>query len=98
VSAKLIKQFADCLATTVLAGGDQAGDGRFGESGSGREGTTGSEPGGNGARTANRARPTSDTVDLADVAGGAVAKRVIPALIALAVLILIWRAVRRAGS
>ena len=91
VSAKLIGQFADCLATTVL-GPSAAGD--AGDAGP----TADAQAAGETTDTAGarRPRPTPDAVDLADVAGGAVAKRVLPVVVAFIVLLVIWRVVRRA--
>ena len=101
VSAKLIGQFADCLATTVLAGGGPSGTASAtaeptAETASADDATvtTGSDTNGKTNPPPPRPRPTSDTIDLGDVAGGAVAKRVVPAVIALVVLFLIWRAIR----
>ena len=44
------------------------------------------------------ARPTSDTIDLLDVAGPSVAKRLVPVAAAVAVLLVLWSLVRRRRS
>ena len=41
------------------------------------------------------ARPTSDTIDLLDVAGPSVAKRLVPLAAAVAVLLVLWSIIRR---
>lgn len=70
VSSKLIGQFADCLATSVLAGLD----------------SDETEPA--------PLRERQEVVDLAEVAGPAVAKRLLPIAIGLAILLLLWKVLR----
>src|SRR5439155_26544651 len=106
VSAKLIGQFAECLATTVLTGGAGAASATPAESlGAAEAAGARTEPAAVGAsptsgeasastREAPRAaapRPTPDAVDLGEVAGAAVAKRVVPVIAALVLLIVLWR-------
>jgi carbon monoxide dehydrogenase subunit G len=55
-----------------------------GDSGRAREGT-------------GESRPTPDTIDLFDVAGGSVLKRVAPIVVLVAVLALVWALARRRG-
>jgi carbon monoxide dehydrogenase subunit G len=47
------------------------------------------------APTPAAARPTSDTIDLLDVAGPSIAKRLLPVAAAVAVLLVFWSLVRR---
>ena len=91
VSAKLIGQFADCLATTVLAPGGTSAGADAGASSS-SDGST------SNSASPRRPRPTPDAVDLAEVAGGAVAKRVVPVVAAFVILLIIWRLVRRSND
>jgi hypothetical protein len=86
VSSKLLAQFVECLESTVLASGAAAAS----------AGSTEAAPDPIPAVTEGGVRtieaPEAQAVDLMKVAGGAVAKRVVPALVVGAVLIgvVIW--------
>jgi hypothetical protein len=100
VSAKLIGQFADCLANNVLAPATAAqSPAQTAETGPSTATPNGSsapasEPAPPRPAPAPFSRPTPDAVDLGQVAGGAVAKRVVPVAAALVLLLLLWRALR----
>lgn len=87
VSSKLLTQFVECLETTVLAS---------------PEGTPESPPPVNAASTSSPSEvrtidaPDAEAVDLVKVAGGAVARRMVPALVVAAVLvgIVVWLVTR----
>ncbi|MFO7589551.1 MAG: SRPBCC family protein [Acidimicrobiia bacterium] len=88
VSAKLLGQFVECLHSSVLAGDDQGSDDQVDVDGTGG---VGSDDGGSGGvRTIDS--PEAEAVDLAKVAGGAVAKRAVPVLVAVAAVVgvVIW--------
>jgi carbon monoxide dehydrogenase subunit G len=58
------------------------------------------EPSGDSSRAREgppESRPTPDTIDLFDVAGGSVLKRVAPIVVLVAVLALVWALARRRG-
>ena len=106
VSSKLLDQFVRQLETDVLSGsggGSGGGSGSGGGPGSGPGAapastrTEGSGDSPNGAeRPAVRAiesRP-AEPVDLLGTAGAPVAKRLIPALLGVAALLLLWRVLR----
>ena len=125
VSAKLIGQFAECLASSVLVGA-AAGDGSGAASAGGEASVLGlgeaaaaapaagqgapsvSPPSADAAPSGPSAplggpapsrppvgpRPTPDAIDLGQVAGGAVAKRVVPVAVALVLLVILWRILR----
>jgi carbon monoxide dehydrogenase subunit G len=85
VSNKLLGTFADCLERTLAA--DEpvpaaAADAPVAP----RVVETGPQ------------RPTPDAIDLLETAGAPVLKRVLPAVAAVALLVLLWRLVRRIGS
>ncbi|HMG29309.1 MAG TPA: SRPBCC family protein [Jiangellaceae bacterium] len=94
VGNKLIGQFADCLASTITEGGAAA---------SGEEASAASaSPDGSPARAAAGAtegatqdRPTPEAIDLLDVAGGSVAKRLAPVAALVVVIAIVWALVRR---
>ena len=99
VSAKLLGQFVECLHSSVLAG-DAGGDIRATSGAPGTAAAPAHAPdSGSGAGT-DRVRtidgPEAEAVDLAKVAGGAVAKRLLPALAAggLVLGVVIWLLVR----
>ncbi|MFP4511733.1 MAG: SRPBCC family protein [Acidimicrobiales bacterium] len=98
VSAKLLDQFVENLETTVLAG-DTAPSGG-GTSGAGdehvveaaEEETTGASvgtPSEDGVRRIDQ--ESAAPVDLMSTAGAPVAKRVVPAVAALVILLILWR-------
>lgn len=107
VSAKLLDQFVHQLETDVLSGGGSGPEGGSGAAGGSRSGpgaapaatARAESPDGspNGAeRPAVRAiesRP-AEPVDLLGTAGAPVAKRLIPALLGVAALLLLWRVLR----
>jgi carbon monoxide dehydrogenase subunit G len=98
VGQKLITQFADCLAQTLgeeeqatPPGGDAAAD---------TSATEGTAPGQAAATTtapstARPARSEAQAIDLLDVAGAPVVKRLAPFVGGLVVLWLLWRLIRR---
>ena len=92
VGNKLIGQFADCLASTIAESGAAA---------SGEEAASVS-PDGSPARAAAGAtegatqdRPTPEAIDLLEVAGGSVAKRLVPVAALVVVIAIVWALVRR---
>ena len=90
VGNKLIGQFADCVATTISEGASAGGEEQpVGES----------QPGAAGARTAGAAgqpaRPTAEAIDLVSVAGGSVAKRVLPVIAIVVGIVIGWLMIRR---
>ncbi|MDZ7678478.1 MAG: SRPBCC family protein [Acidimicrobiales bacterium] len=103
VSAKLFDQFVENLETTVLAG--DTGSSGTGSSGTGSSGagdehvveaaeeeTTSASvgtPSEDGVRRIDQAR--AEPVDLMSTAGAPVAKRVVPAVAALVILLILWR-------
>ena len=98
VSSKLIGQFADCLATTVLGPADDEVTGA--EAGpdispdpapDAQDAESSSRPGASAPAPAPAGRPTVEAIDLGSVAGGAVAKRVVPVLVGLLALVVLWR-------
>lgn len=97
VGNKLLGQFADCLADRLTAGRSAAA-----ESAESAEGKVRSAPAGVTAESASaegpnagESRPTPEAIDLLDVAGSSVLKRVVPVVVAVALLVLLWRLVRR---
>lgn len=111
VSAKLMKQFSDNLAATVLGEGAEAGAGSGADhAGSSVAGsTTGSSSAATSSSTGTRTSgPTGgaephvpgtpgepEPIDLLGVAGGATAKRVIPAVVAAVLVLLVVRLLLR---
>jgi carbon monoxide dehydrogenase subunit G len=93
VSAKLLGQFVDCLHSSVLAGDVDAASAAVAETPAGDTPTT-PAPGSGGIRTIDA--PEAEAVDLARVAGGAVAKRLVPVLAAGGIVlgVVIWLLVR----
>ncbi len=120
VGAKLLGQFADCLAdrlgaeeaapaaeaavvgeTAAPSGAAETAD-AVEPAGAGADAAAG-EPSGDsaaaGGPTATGARPTesrptSDTINLIEVAGGSIAKRVVPVVAVIAVAVIVWAVVR----
>lgn len=100
VSAKLMGQFADNLATMLeedsAGAGDAAGDGASGadDAGAGAAGSDSADAAaGQGGAAADSADDDDvEAVDLVSMAGGAVLKRLVPTVIVLVlvVLIVIW--------
>lgn len=92
VSAKLLGQFVECLHSSVLAGDDQpAPDGATADEAAARPpAAVEADAGPGGVRVIDA--PEAEAVDLAKVAGGAVAKRAVPVLVAAAVVVgvVIW--------
>ncbi len=93
VGNKLIGQFADCLASTIAESGAAA---------SGEEAAASASPDGSPARAAAGAtegatqdRPTPEAIDLLEVAGGSVAKRLAPVAALVVVIAIVWALVRR---
>jgi carbon monoxide dehydrogenase subunit G len=85
VSNKLLGTFADCLERTLAA--DQPAP---------AVAISESPPAPSGIQTEHR--PTPEAIDLLQTAGAPVLKRLLPAVAAVAVLVLLWRLLRRIGS
>jgi uncharacterized protein len=100
VGNKLIGQFADCLATTITEGGTaSAGEVPLAGAAAGGEARAASD-GGPGPATAahegaQQTRPTPESIDLLDVAGGSLAKRLAPVAALVLVIVIVWAVVRR---
>ena len=85
VSNKLLGTFADCLERTLAADQPPAG----------AEPVVPVEA---VAREPVTAPSSPEAIDLLETAGGPVLKRVLPAAAAIALLVLVWRLIRRIGS
>jgi carbon monoxide dehydrogenase subunit G len=85
VSNKLLGTFADCLERTLAE--DQPPPAA----------AIAEAPAPNVTETEAQ-RPTPDALDLLETAGAPVLKRVLPAVAAVALLVLLWRLLRRIGS
>jgi uncharacterized protein len=91
VGNKLIGQFADCVATTITEGAaapvepPPAGQ------------AVGGEPAGTAGAGAPEQpeRPTPEAIDLVAIAGGSVAKRVVPVVAIVVGLVIGWLVIRR---
>ena len=94
VSAKLLGQFVECLHTSVLAGDATPSPARDSVPPGAPDATAGAAAGpvtsAPGVRTIDS--PEAEAVDLAKVAGGAVAKRVLPVLVVGAIVLaaVVW--------
>ena len=105
VSAKLVGQFADCLAAQLAAGAEPAADAEVdveaAPEAAPAEAVEPTEPTpvprtvAPSAQPAPEPRPTADAIDLLDTAGVPVLKRVLPVLVALLAGVVLWRLVRR---
>ena len=101
VSEKLLGQFVDCLEKTLVA---QQGEEAAPSGAAPRRKATSAQAGGRPEANAEapekqvvqlRPSPEPEAIDLVELAGGSVAKRLIPALIALVVVgLVIYRLVR----
>jgi carbon monoxide dehydrogenase subunit G len=95
VGNKLIGQFADCLATTITEGGT-ASEGEVPVAGAAAGESRAASGGGPGAQEgAQQTRPTPESIDLLDVAGGSLAKRLAPVAALVLVIVIVWAVVRR---
>jgi hypothetical protein len=95
VGNKLIGQFADCLATTITEGGT-ASEGEVPGAGAAAGESRAASGGGPGAQEgAQQTRPTPESIDLLDVAGGSLAKRLAPVAALVLVIVVVWAVVRR---
>ncbi len=93
VSSKLLAQFVQCLETTVLASPDGGSAGELAPEAPSAETTPSSTPTSQ-VRTIDA--PEAEAVDLMKMAGGAVAKRIVPA-VAVAVVVIgvvVWLVTR----
>jgi carbon monoxide dehydrogenase subunit G len=93
VSSKLLGQFVDCLESTVLTGGaaESSPDAPSNEDGQSASGESGVSGDGAGQTAASSVQP----VDLIEVAGGSVVKRVGPLAAAIAGLVVtLWMVIR----
>ena len=95
VGNKLIGQFADCLATTITEGGT-ASEGEVPVAGAAAGESRAATGGGSAAQEgAPQTRPTPESIDLLDVAGGSLAKRLAPVAALVLVIVIVWAVVRR---
>jgi carbon monoxide dehydrogenase subunit G len=95
VGNKLIGQFADCLATTITEGGT-ASEGEVPVAGAAAGESRAATGGGSAAQEgAPQTRPTPESIDLIEVAGGSLAKRLAPVAALLLVIVIVWAVVRR---
>ncbi|MGH8823718.1 MAG: SRPBCC family protein [Jiangellaceae bacterium] len=110
VGNKLIGQFADCLATTLAEGGAAASGEQAPAASAAADGSSARAAAGDGARPTAEAdppstaaaredvkqgRPTPEAIDLLDVAGGSLAKRLAPVVALVVVIVIVWAVVRR---
>ena len=94
VGAKLLGQFADCLSSELGAG--EAAPEEATEAAAPPEAAAAAgAPGGARAEPETEARPTADSIDLFDVAGASVARRLGPVAAVLAALALVVWFIRR---
>jgi carbon monoxide dehydrogenase subunit G len=94
VGSKLIGQFADCVASTITESGSAGSADQPTAAVAGAEvddQAAGAPPSG----TSAAARPTAEAIDLVAVAGGSVAKRVLPVVAIVAGIVVAWVLVRR---
>jgi carbon monoxide dehydrogenase subunit G len=95
VGNKLIGQFADCLATTITEGGT-ASEGEVPVAGAAAGESRAATGGGSAAQEgAPQTRPTPESIDLIEVAGGSLAKRLAPVAALVLVIVIVWAVVRR---
>jgi uncharacterized protein len=95
VGNKLIGQFADCLATTITEGG-AASEGEVPVAGAAAGESRAASGGGPAAQDGGQpTRPTPESIDLLDVAGGSLAKRLAPVAALVLVIVVVWAVVRR---
>jgi carbon monoxide dehydrogenase subunit G len=94
VSSKLMKQFVENLERDVLAEGDATGGAAASETArpASSPASAPRSTGVTGVRTIEG--PEAEPVDLIDVAGGSVTKRLLPVGIALMALFVLWRVLR----
>ena len=88
VSAKLMDQFAANLSETVISSGPA-------EAASPPAAVGPVEHDGSPASTRQIDQPEVAPIDLMDAAGGSVAKRLVPMVVAAVALVVVWRLVRR---
>jgi uncharacterized protein len=98
VGAKLVGQFADCLATKIAGEGVEPGSAEpvvepVVAPGAEQE----AEPGVGPAAEPAEARPTADSIDLLQTAGAPVLKRVLPVVLGAVGLFVAWRLLRRSA-
>jgi uncharacterized protein len=101
VAAKLVGQFANCLASQLAAGtpaepeapaADEAAPAAADETAPAASSPT---PAARPEPVTEQPRPTADAIDLIDTAGAPVLKRALPVLAGIVALLLIWRLFRR---
>lgn len=112
VGEKLIGRFADCLSEELARPAGETGDGDSDESaagdaespaaavtapatGGGEAAKTPTATSASAARNANRPEP--EAIDLIEVAGAPVAKRLAPVVLGIAILAILWRLIGRRG-
>lgn len=94
VGNKLIGQFADCLASTIAEGG-AAPSGEEASAASASADRSSPRAAARAAEGATQDRPTPEAIDLLDVAGGSVAKRLAPVAALVVVIAIVWALLRR---
>jgi carbon monoxide dehydrogenase subunit G len=111
VSAKLMGQFADNLASTVLGPGGDAGGSETGAADNSTNGAGSAQAGAGGASGSSAGSATSgnggvttfdlpepEPVDLLEAAGTPTLKRLVPPIVALVLVLLVVRMLRRRGG
>jgi carbon monoxide dehydrogenase subunit G len=92
VGNKLIGQFADCVASTITEG---AAPGSTEAPAAAAAGEVAEDQAATPSDTSKADRPTPEAIDLVDVAGGSVAKRVLPVVAIVVGIIIGWLVMRR---
>jgi uncharacterized protein len=92
VGSKLIGQFADCVASTITEG---AAAGPTEAPAAAAAGAVAEDQAATPSDTSKADRPTPEAIDLVDVAGGSVAKRVLPVVAIVVGIIIGWLVMRR---
>jgi uncharacterized protein len=92
VGNKLIGQFADCVASTITEG---AAPGSTEAPAAAAAGAVAEDQAATPSDTSKADRPTPEAIDLVDVAGGSVAKRVLPVVAIVVGIIIGWLVMRR---
>jgi uncharacterized protein len=92
VGNKLIGQFADCVASTITEG---AAAGPTEQPAAAAAGAVADDQAAPPSGTSKADRPTPEAIDLVDVAGGSVAKRVLPVAAIVVGILIVWLVMRR---
>lgn len=96
VSSKLMGQFVECLESTVLAGGGTEAAEEAPSAGDGA--APAGEAGASGDGASQASAPSAQPVDLIDLAGKSVVKRVFPLVAGAVLLTTLWLVIRRRRS